>query len=116
MSRNCFQRLAAFLVVLACPISQLAHAKTIDRNPCPTILLTTSNQFIAQDAWNSVALYGFDSDKVIRRFPAGSRVNRIEATSDEQHFASRMRGRRNRGLEYQYWRETLVAHVVSKRP
>jgi len=80
-----FQRFATFtLFLITCPISQLAHAKTIDQTPAPTILLTKSERFIAQDAWNSVALYGFDDSEVIRRFPAGARINRIDATPDEQ--------------------------------
>jgi len=74
----------AALALITCLPGEIAEAKTIDQSPCPTILLTKSRQFIVQDAWNSVALYSINDGEPIRRFPAGARVNKVEATTDEE--------------------------------
>ncbi len=84
MGHYFIQHCITFALFFTCLWTPLGHGKTIDRSPCPTILLTRSEQFIALDAWNSVALYAFDDAEPIRRFPAGGFINRIEATADEQ--------------------------------
>ena len=82
MNSRFMRRFAPCVLLLACLESRLAHGKTIDKRPRPTILFAESDQFIAQDAWNSVALYGFRSADPIRRFPANAMISEIEATSD----------------------------------
>ena len=72
--------LALFIVGI---ITEICQATKIDMGPRPTNLLTRSRQFIAQDAWNSVALYSMDDSKPIRRFPASASINEFEATVDE---------------------------------
>ena len=84
MSSHFFQRHSALALLSVCLCSNLVQAKTISQSPCPTIVLTKSPQFIAQDGWNSVALYGLNDGKPIRKFPARARINRIEATADEE--------------------------------
>src|ERR1700687_2036074 len=84
MNRQFYQRFAVIAIVLGCLPNDPVCAKTIDTSPRPTILLTKTDQFIAQDAWNSVALYTFGQNKPVRRFQAGDFINEIEATADEQ--------------------------------
>jgi WD40 repeat protein len=84
MNHHFFQRRVTLALFLSCLWGHLGHGKTIDTQPRPAILLTKSERFIAQDAWNSAALYGFGDAEAIRRFPAGGRINEIEMTADEQ--------------------------------
>jgi DNA-binding beta-propeller fold protein YncE len=60
------------------------HATTIDMSPRPAILLPKSEQFIAQDAMNSLALYRYGEGEPVRRFQVGPSINEIDVTADEQ--------------------------------
>jgi hypothetical protein len=84
VSHHFIQRRAAFAFFFIGLCSDLAQGHSIDQRPRPTILLTKSPQFIAQDAWNSVALYGFNDSEPLRKFPAGASINQFEATADDQ--------------------------------
>jgi hypothetical protein len=70
--------------VLSCLGRGSLYAKTISRSPRPAFLLRKSDQFIAQAAWNSVALYSFGDTKPIRTFPAGSMIGELEPSPDEK--------------------------------
>jgi hypothetical protein len=60
-----------------------AVGTTIDRSPRPALLLKGGARFLAQDGWDSVALYDAAGGQALRRFPAGARVNKIDLTADE---------------------------------
>jgi len=56
----------------------------IDMRPRPTILLRNSNRVIAQNGWNSAALYRVDDGQFLHAFPAKERVEKIAVTPDEE--------------------------------
>jgi WD40 repeat protein len=61
-----------------------ALAKSIDNTPRPTIILKGATKFLAQDGWDSVALYDAANGQPIHRFSAGARVEMIDLTADEK--------------------------------
>jgi hypothetical protein len=73
------------LVVVACGwVPTVASGTTYDMSPRETILLKDGARFIAQDGWNSVALYRADGS-VAHGFPAPAGVGRIALSPDEKH-------------------------------
>jgi hypothetical protein len=73
--------LAAISVLGLGPVA--APAKTIDKRPRPVIYFARSGRFVAQDAWNSLALYRGADGALLRRFPAEHRINKFGAMADE---------------------------------
>jgi hypothetical protein len=80
-------RLPSWTVPLAAALALLAPPAAIGRSPDmsfrPTALLPNSGQFVAQNAWNGVALYRRDDLSLIYSFPAGAAVCRLAVTPDE---------------------------------
>lgn len=74
--------LLAVLVRAAAPA--VAFATTYDFSPRQAILFADGTKFIAQDGWNSAALYRTADGAAIHRFPAPNRVNCIAISPDEK--------------------------------
>ena len=71
------------LLVYCCGRSS-ALANSPDQRPRTAILLNDSQRFIAQDAWNSTALYRVGDGTMIYRFVAPTWINEIAITPDEK--------------------------------
>jgi hypothetical protein len=72
--------LVAALILLAPPT---ANGTTYDRSFEPVLLLPDSRQFVARDAWNSVALYRLNDRSLVRGFRANAAVSKFAVTADE---------------------------------
>lgn len=77
-------RLVFLASVAWCCGSGIAFGTTYVVTPKPVMLLKDSKRFIAQDGWNSVALYRIGDATAIHRFPAPERVQQIAVTPDEK--------------------------------
>jgi WD40 repeat protein len=75
------------LVILALSVyscgRNTALATSISRSPKTAILLNDSKRFIAQDAWNSTALYRVGDGTMIHRFVAPDWIEGIAISPDE---------------------------------
>ncbi len=60
-----------------------ASATTFDTSPRPVVMLRRSDQFLAQDGVDGVALYNFSDRSLVRRFRARSRVDNFGVGLDE---------------------------------
>jgi WD40 repeat protein len=83
MSLNRTPRCWTAALLLAAFCAQ-ARGTTYDRTPRPALLLQHAEAFIAQDGWDSVALYRLKDGAKLFQFPAGRRVNEIDVTSDDR--------------------------------
>jgi WD40 repeat protein len=83
LSRSCC--LLALLVVAV--HAERAVATKIDMHPRPTLLLSKSGTFIAQDTPRSVALYRLTDGKLLHRFQSPEHTDPIDATADEKFLA-----------------------------
>jgi hypothetical protein len=83
MTAHRYRRCCLLAILVVGHIVTPAPATTIDTSPRHAILLGKSARFLAQDAWDSVALYAVADGRLVRRFPAGQRVNAIDVTADE---------------------------------
>ncbi len=72
-----------FVAVLCCSVPVAADA-SYDTRPRHAILFTDGTRFVAQDAWNSVAVYRTADGEVVHRFPAPARVRCIALSPDEK--------------------------------
>jgi WD40 repeat protein len=80
-------RLSNWTLPLTAALILLAPPAAIGRSPDmrfrPTALLPVSGQFIAQDAWNGVALYRLADLSLVYSFRAGAAVGAFAVTPDE---------------------------------
>ena len=73
------------IIASCCSVSSIGFCTTINMRPRATILLEDGTRFIAQDGWDSVAIYRTADALLLHRFPAPSRVHDIALSPDEKH-------------------------------
>jgi WD40 repeat protein len=72
------------VLLLVCCSAGTALGITYDKTPRQTILLSDSTRFIAEDGWNSMALYRVSDASLMQRFKALSQIAKVAITSDEK--------------------------------
>lgn len=79
-------RLVVRLVLAAAALvgGPTARATTYDFSPRGVLLLTDGARLVAQDGWDSAALYRVADGGLVHRFPARGRVRKIVASPDER--------------------------------
>src|SRR6266446_4529316 len=81
-------RVSLALPALALLLSvQTADATSKDTRPRPALLLPESGWFVAQDAWDSVALFRIKDGHPLKSFAADDWVRRLAVTADERFLA-----------------------------
>jgi hypothetical protein len=71
-------------LLVACFSTGTALGITYDKTPRPTILLSDFMRFIAEDGWNSMALYRVGDALLMQRFKALSQIEMVAITSDDK--------------------------------
>ena len=84
LHRGGIRREAMLALVALWSVPGVASALSIDMSPRRPVLLADGTRFVAQDGWNSLALYRAADAAVIYQFPAPGWVNRVAVSADER--------------------------------
>lgn len=83
-SAGAVRRACLIAVLLSASLAPAARATTYDTSPRTVLLLSDGTRFVAQDGWDSVALYRVADGGLVHRYPARGRVRRIATSPDER--------------------------------
>ena len=62
-----------------------ANAHESDGRPRPCAIMSRSQRIVAQDAWNSMAVYEISDGALVHRFGSGGWVRRFAITQDDRY-------------------------------